>query len=244
MAQAFEQFRIRLARTVQWCKNANTESELTKRRERYKLKILVVDDHALFRAGLRLLLTSMESGAVIYEAATLSEATAIVAGHPDLAVCLLDLTLAYERGLDALTSFKAAAPGVAVVIVSATNDLATVRACIDAGAMSFVPKSMPPEVLTQALQQVLTGQIYLPEEVLGTVAVVHDRPSLSPRQIDVLRGLARALPTKSIARELLLSEYTVKEYISGLFEALNVHNRTEAVITASRLGLLNLPRPS
>ncbi len=208
------------------------------------MKILVVDDHALFRAGLRLLLAGMESRATIYEAATLCEATALAAGHPDLCVCLLDLTLARERGLDALTAFKAAAPDVAVVIVSATCDLATVRACIDAGAMSFVPKSMPPETLTQALRQVLAGQIHLPPEVLSTVAPRHALPSLSPRQVDVLRGLARALPTKAIARELRLSEYTVKEYIRGLFEALDVHNRTEAVITAGRLGLLELPRPS
>ncbi|MCT8176019.1 response regulator transcription factor [Variovorax sp. CY25R-8] len=207
------------------------------------MKILVVDDHALFRAGLRLLLASMESGAAVYEAATLREATAAVAAHPDLAVCLLDLTLARERGHEALTAFKAAAPDVAVVIVSATSDLATVRACIDAGAMSFVPKSMPPETLTRALRRVLAGQIYLPQEVLNTIALAHELPALSPRQVDVLRGLARALPTKAIARELRLSEYTVKEYICGLFEALDVHNRTEAVITASRLGLLDLPRP-
>ncbi|KAF1072399.1 MULTISPECIES: response regulator transcription factor [unclassified Variovorax] len=208
------------------------------------MKILVVDDHALFRAGLRLLLAGMESRAAVYEAATLGEATALAAEHPDLSVCLLDLTLARERGLDALTAFKAAAPDVAVVIVSATSDLATVHACIDAGAMSFVPKSMPPATLTQALQRVLAGQIHLPEEVLSTVAVAPRRPALSPRELDVLRGLARALPTKTIARELRLSEYTVKEYIRGLFEALDVHNRTEAVITAGRLGLLDLPRPS
>jgi two-component system nitrate/nitrite response regulator NarL len=207
------------------------------------LKILIIDDHALFRAGLRLLLTSMEHTALILEAATLSEANTNIRQHPDITVCLLDLMLVGERGLDAIATIKDAATDAAIVIVSATNDFGTVHACIDAGAMSFVSKSMQPATLTLALQKVLAGQIYLPEEFLTNVAVFSDRPSLSPRQIDVLRGLARGLPTKSIARNLLLSEYTVKEYIGRVFETLNVHNRTEAVITAGRLGLLELPRP-
>lgn len=203
------------------------------------MKILVVDDHALFRAGLRLLLAGMESRAAVYEAATLGEATALAAEHPDLSVCLLDLTLARERGLDALTAFKAAAPDVAVVIVSATSDLATVHACIDAGAMSFVPKSMPADFLKRAFETVLAGEVYLPQEILHLGSKSTARPTLSPRQADTLHGLARGLPTKSIARELGLSEHTVKEYIGTLFQALGVHNRTEAVITGIRLGLLS-----
>lgn len=239
LQRGFEDAPLRLTAAALADVRMRPQTILTKGRESYQMKILVVDDHALFRAGLRLLLVSMGGNASIYEAATAAEATAVAAAHPDLAVCLLDLSLGPEHGLDSLKRFKAIAPDVVVVIVSAANDMATVRMCIEAGAMSFVPKSMPPETLRMALEKVLTGQIYLPEEVMHTTATV-SRPSLSPRQIDVLRGLARALPTKSIARELFLSEYTVKEYISGLFEALQVHNRTEAVITASRLGLLSL----
>lgn len=213
------------------------------------MKILTLDDHALFRAGLRMLLAGMDPGVQVLEAATVAEAQALLERHPDVALCLLDLGLEGEQGLDVLVRLKAAAPDVAAVVVSAANDAATIYACLDAGAMSFVPKSMPPEFLALALKKVLAGEIHLPPEVLHLAprgahgangANGAQLPAaLSPRQFDALRGLARGLPTKSIARELGISEYTVKEYIGTLFRALGVHNRTEAVIVATRLGLLS-----
>ncbi|HEY2622408.1 MAG TPA: response regulator transcription factor [Dyella sp.] len=202
------------------------------------MKILVVDDHALFRAGLRLLLQSIQHNAEVLEASTLAEAIALATRHPDLSVCLLDLNLEGEYGLDGLSRLKQIAPDVAAVVVSAAHDPVTIHACLDVGAMSFVPKSMPPAALALAMKEVLAGNVYLPPDVLahsgpsGTAA-----PVLTRRQHDVLRALGRGLPTKSIARELALSEHTVKEYISALFCALKVNNRTEAVVTATALGL-------
>ena len=202
------------------------------------MKILVVDDHALFRAGLRLLLQSIQHDAEVLEASTLAEAIALTTTHPDLSMCLLDLNLQGECGLDGLARLKQIASEVAAVVVSAAHDAATIHACLDVGAMSFVPKSMPPATLALAMREVLAGHVYLPPDVLahagagGTAA-----PVLTRQQHDVLRALGRGLPTKSIARELKLSEYTVKEYISALFCALKVSNRTEAVVTASALGL-------
>lgn len=201
------------------------------------MKILIADDHALFRAGLRLLLAGMEPSATLLEAESLAQVAAAAEQHPDLSLCLLDLAFEGEDRLDALSTIKHALPEVAVVVVSATHDAATVRACLDHGAMSFVPKSMPAATLSVALTRVLAGEIYLPEEVTLGMSALRARPNLTPRQIDVLRGLSRGLPTKSIARELKISEHTVKEYISLVFDALGVHNRTEAVITAARLGL-------
>ena len=180
----------------------------------------------------------MDPTALILDAATVSEAKALARQHPDLKLCVLDLALRGEHGLDALTTLKAVAPDVAIVVVSAAHDLASIRACLDAGVMSFVPKSMPPEELTQALKSVLAGDIYLPQEVLLTAQTLQPNHKLSPRQFDALRGLARGLPTKSIARELGISEHTAKEYVGNLFQTLGVHNRTEAVIAAGRLGLL------
>ncbi len=202
------------------------------------MKILVVDDHALFRAGLRLLLQSIQHDAEVFEASTLAEAIALTTTHPDLSICLLDLNLEGECGLDGLSTLKQIAPDVAAVVVSAAHDPVTIHACLDVGAMSFVPKSMPPATLALAMREVLAGTVYLPPDVLshagssGAAA-----PTLTRRQHDVLRALGRGLPTKSIARELGLSEHTVKEYISALFSALKVSNRTEAVVTASVLGL-------
>jgi len=203
------------------------------------MKILLLDDHALFRAGLRLLLGTIGRNLVTLEAGTIDEAMAQTAKHPDLQLCLLDLNLRNENGLIALGRIKVAAPNVAVVIVSSSDDAALIRTCLDAGAMSFIPKSAAPEVLTDALGHILAGSVYLPPRILDSeddsskLAV-----TLSPRQRDVLRGLCRGLSTKSIARNLSLSDHTVKEYITAIFRLLDVHNRTEAVIKASQMKLL------
>jgi DNA-binding NarL/FixJ family response regulator len=201
------------------------------------VKILIVDDHALFRAGLRMLLSTIGQNVVCLEAADVREALSVLTQHADLQLCLLDLTLKNEHGLGAIQQIKDIAPQVAVVVVSGADDSATIRSCIDAGAMSFIPKSVTPEILTRALQHVLNGAIYLPEQILAAVDDAPKGPVLTPRQLQVLRCLSRGLPTKLISRELEISEHTVKEYIALVFQALGARNRTEAVIIASRLRL-------
>jgi len=199
------------------------------------VKILIVDDHALFRAGLRMLLATIGHNVSCVEAATVAEALAMIALQTDIELCLLDLSLKNEQGFGAIERIKSTAPHIAVVVVSGSEDSATIRSCIDAGAMSYIPKSVVPEVLTQALQRVLAGAVYLPDQVVNALAAPGQLDALTARQQQVLQGLSRGLPTKLIARELDLSEHTVKEYIAIIFQALGVHNRTEAVIKASRL---------
>lgn len=208
------------------------------------MDILLVDDHALFRAGLRLLLASLRPDMRFLEASSIDDALAQALEHGDLRLCLLDLDLKQDRGLKqdhglpAIGRIKIAAPKAAVVIVSATDDPLTVRSCIEAGAMSYITKSSPPDVLTLALTRVLQGDVFLPQSVLAAESTPPPTAlHLTRRQRDVLAGLNRGLPTKSIAREMAISEYTVKDYISDLFRLLEVRNRTEAVIKASRLNL-------
>jgi DNA-binding NarL/FixJ family response regulator len=208
------------------------------------VKILIVDDHALFRAGLRMLLATIGQDVTCMEAANLVEAQTLIAQHADLQICLLDLTLKDEHGLDAIHSIKETAPQVAVVVVSGVEESAMIRQCIDAGAMSFIPKSVSPEILTRALQQVLSGVVYLPEQIVNAMSATQPRPLLTPRQLQVLSCLSRGLPTKLIARELELSEHTVKEYIALVFQALGVRNRTEAVIKAGQLRLQEAAAPA
>ena len=209
------------------------------------MKILLVDDHTLFRAGLRMLLAVLGRDVTILEASTAAQALALIDAQPDIQLCLLDLSLKSDDGLSLLSTTKQLAPNMVVVMVSGADDALTIRNCIEAGAMSFIPKSATPEVLTQALQRVLNGEVYLPEEVAlneaGSDREELPRPLLTPRQREVLKYLSQGLPTKLIARRLEISEYTIKEHIALIFQALGVRNRTEAVIRASRLLLLSAP---
>ncbi|BEP54938.1 hypothetical protein GmRootV118_21820 [Variovorax sp. V118] len=153
------------------------------------MKVMTLDDHALFRAGLRMLLESMERSAEIFEAATVDEACALALRHPDLAICLLDLELRGEYGLDALVRLKSAAPDIAAVVVSASTDVDIIRGCLEAGAMSFVPKSMPADFLKRAFETVLAGEVYLPQEI----------PCTWGRRAPPGRRSARARPTRCTA---------------------------------------------
>jgi DNA-binding NarL/FixJ family response regulator len=140
------------------------------------MKILLVDDHALFRAGLRMLLTTICPDATTFDAASVSDAIAIAKANPELELCLLDLSFKNESGLSGLTNIKEAAPQAAVVVVSSADDSATIRACLDGGAMSFIPKSLGPDVLTRALQHVLKGTVYLPEQIMNATDGASARP--------------------------------------------------------------------
>ena len=205
------------------------------------MKVLLVDDHAMFRAGLRMLMTTICPGATALEAATIGEALALLTTNQDAQLCLLDLSFKSEGGLTGLARVKDASPETAIVVISGAEDTATIHACLDAGAMSFIPKSLGPDVLTHALQQVLQGKVYLPEQLVRAAADMPARPSLTGRQLQVLQCLSRGLPTKLIAREMSLSEHTVKEHIALVFQALSARNRTEAVIKGSQWRLLERP---
>jgi DNA-binding NarL/FixJ family response regulator len=205
------------------------------------VKILLVDDHTLFRAGLRMLLAALGRDVTILEASTAAQALALIGAEADIQLCLLDLSLKSDDGLSLLSATKQLAPNMVVVVVSGADDSLTIRNCIDAGAMSFIPKSATPEALTGALRRVLEGEVYLPEQVGLNTDDLLSRPLLTPRQHEVLKYLSQGLPTKLIARRLEISEYTIKEHIALIFQALGVHNRTEAVIRASRLMLLSSP---
>lgn len=185
-----------------------------------------------------MLLATLNRHVICVEAGSPAEARARIAEHPDIELCLLDLALRNETGLGVIGQVKEAAPRIAVVVVSGVDEVAIIRQCIDAGAMSFIPKSAAPETLTQALRHVLAGEVFLPEQVATALdARLPNTPHLTARQLQVLQALSRGLPTKLIARELSLSENTVKEHIGAVLEALGARNRTEAVIIASRLGI-------
>lgn len=212
------------------------------------MKILLIDDHPLLRGGMRFLLRSFDADMQMDEASNGGEALALVSAQAyDL--LLLDLKMPGLNGMDALAALRAAAPGTPLVVLSAEDDPGAVRAAIEGGAMGFIPKSSTPEVLIQALRLVLAQGVYLPPAVLeaaypasapaqrATPAGGNAVSALTPRQLDVLRCVIKGKPNKVIARELDVSEGTVKAHLSAVFHALDVHNRTEAVYAAAKLGL-------
>ena len=200
------------------------------------LKTLLVDDHALFREGLALLMAHSFEGVECLQASSIAEALAVGAQHPDLALILLDLGLPGNVGLDGLRQLQQQLPGPALVVLSADDAPQTVLDTINAGAQGFIPKSAQPALMRDALAHVLAGGIYLPQR-----SVAHHESAepidLSDRQLDVLRLLIKGRSNKLIGRELDLSESTVKTHLAAVFRRLDVSSRTQAVVKAAALGL-------
>jgi DNA-binding NarL/FixJ family response regulator len=224
------------------------------------LRILVVDDHALFREGFLLLLARLDQRVEVDDVGTCEEALKLVesAGAPDLA--LVDLKLPGMSGFEGLQVLRARHPDLPVVVLSSDDDPSTVMRALDLGAMGFIPKSTRVEEMLAALKLVLAKGIYLPASVLlrkeGRAALpTSGRPptatvvskegttikpgdlGLTNRQAEVLYLILQGKSGKSIARELALAPATVKSHTSAVLRALNVTKRTEAIVVASRLGL-------
>jgi DNA-binding NarL/FixJ family response regulator len=211
------------------------------------VNLLLIDDHALFREGLKFLLRGLDEQLVIDEAESCAAAMSRPGPFPyDLV--LLDLNLPELHGLEALATIRAAFPQTPVVVLSGEDDPRVIRATIEHGAMGFVPKSSTPEILIQALRLILAHGVYLPLSALDSDDARPVPPeananpdallrNLTSRQIEVLRCVIQGQPNKLIARHLALSESTIKAHLSAVFRALGAHNRTEAVYAAAKLGL-------
>ena len=206
------------------------------------MKILLADDHDLFRAGLGLVLHELGADTSLVQAANLTDAIHCAEAEPDLDLALLDLNMPAMNGAAGLQKFRAQFPDVPVVVVSGSDELSDVQQALGAGASGFIHKSTPPPVMLSALRLVLAGGVYVPlqamqREPAPLVATRTWASGLTSRQMEVLRLLAVGKPNKVIARELDLSEGTVKIHLSAIFRVLDVNNRTEAVLAAQHLSL-------
>lgn len=209
------------------------------------MRLLIVDDHTLFRDGMRLLLDTFDEDIEFCEAGSCEAAVELV-GRSPADLILLDMKLPGVSGLDALLALREVAGEAAIVVLSGEDSPQLVRDTIDAGAVGFIPKSSSRTVLLNALRLVLAGGIYLPRIALDGIdnagQHVQARPKqpidgLSDRQMQVLRAVIRGRPNKAIARDLGISEHTVKSHLASVFRALGVGNRTEAVFAAAKLGI-------
>jgi DNA-binding NarL/FixJ family response regulator len=232
------------------------------------MRILLVDDHALFRAGLALLLTGLIPDAELLQASTVAQGVDLaVTAHPD--IVFLDLELPDGHGCDALATLKVARPSLPVVVVSADESVESVSRCIELRAMGYVPKSSTPEALHAAIAAVLSGGVYLPAasvvQLRGSINADAAPPSdtgnanrtetwnapglgLTPREFETLVLLARGLPSKAIAAKMGLEDITVRKYISHLLAHFNMRRRTELIVMLAdkgiTLGALPVSAPS
>ena len=212
------------------------------------MNLLVVDDHALFREGLRALLANISPGVVINEAASV-EGAIDECRSTTFRMVLLDLGLSSSNGLDTLALFRSAVPEIPVIVLSGDQDPRHIRSALDLGAVGFIPKSHTSELMIAALRFVLAGGIYLPPNLLhddsetdgpnaaesGAVAAAFAR--MSSRQKEVATLLLQGKSNKVIARRLDLSEGTVKAHVSAVFQIIGAKSRVEAAIIASRCGI-------
>ena len=206
------------------------------------MRLLLIDDHVMFRQGLKLLLSDLDESLQFMESGSCEKAVDLLAGDT-FDLILLDLNMPGIKGLGALRMILGAAPEVPVAVLSGETGSDLIRAAIDEGASGFVPKSSSSELLVAALQLILAGGVYLPEDVLGESIAERSTASdkqldlLSHRQTDVLLRAIKGQPNKVIAIDMGIAEGTVKTHLSAAFKILGVHNRTEAVFAAARLGL-------
>lgn len=209
------------------------------------MRILVVDDHGLIREALRGVLKDLAADATIFEASDGRQALAIAAQDqpPDLA--LLDINLPDRDGLDVLAEMRDRWPQIAVVMLSAHQERATITKALGHGAVGFVPKSASRDVMLGAFKLILAGGIYVPPEILTASpmtpqpqrhSVVPAQLGLTGRQLEVLQLMMKGRSNKAICRALDLAEPTVKNHVTAILKALNATNRTEAVIAAGALG--------
>jgi DNA-binding NarL/FixJ family response regulator len=208
------------------------------------VKVLLIDDHVMFRQGMQFLLSDLDQSLQFLEAGTCEQAITVLTEHgADL--ILLDMNMPGVDGLFALRQIRASFPTIPLAVVSAVDDPVRIREVIEEGASGYVPKASSAEVLVVALKIVLAGGVYLPPAALDFMPEPQRNDLdqqfraklLSSRQTAVLLKAIQGIPNKLIARQLHIAEGTVKAHLSAAFKALGVHNRTEAVFAAARLGL-------
>ncbi|MGB7098487.1 MAG: response regulator transcription factor [Xanthobacteraceae bacterium] len=204
--------------------------------------LLIADDHPLFRGALREAVTGLFARAEIAEAGTFEEVSEVLDRGSDIDLILLDLSMPGVRGFSGLMYLRAQYPSLPIVVVSANDDPAVIRRCMEFGASGFIPKTLGIEALRAAIARVLQGEVWTPPDVdltrrsdAETEALIARLSTLTPQQVRVLMMLSGGLLNKQIAYELGVSEATVKAHVSAILQKLGVESRTQAVIAAGKI---------
>ncbi len=212
-------------------------------------RLVIADDHPLFRGALREAVTGLLERAEIAEAGAFDEVAKLLDRGGEIDLILLDLTMPGVRGFSGLMYLRAQYPSVPIVVVSANDDPAVIRRCMDFGASGFIPKTLGIEAMRAAILRVLKGGVWTPPDVdlaagadAETAALLARLARLTPQQVRVLMMLSEGLLNKQIAYELSVSEATVKAHVSAILQKLGVESRTQAVIAAAKIELGQWPQ--
>jgi DNA-binding NarL/FixJ family response regulator len=204
--------------------------------------LVIADDHPLFRDALRQAIAGVLPAAKIDETGSFEELTALLERDAEVDLILLDLSMPGISGFSGLIYLRAQYPAIPVVVVSASDDVATIRRSVDFGASGFIPKRFGVDTLRDAIPKVMDGDVWIPPDVdLSAVADpemtrLRDRlVTLTPQQVRVLMMLSQGLLNKQIAYELGVSEATIKAHVSAILQKLGVESRTQAVIAAAKI---------
>jgi DNA-binding NarL/FixJ family response regulator len=216
-----------------------------------KIKVLMVDDHALFRDGMRYVLQQLADEVEVIDSGDFLDGMAQAASNPDIDLALLDLHMPGSDGVKSVRAFHESNPCIPLVVVSGSDQREDIERVMEYGAMGFISKMSSSKIMLSALRMVLDGGVYLPPQLLQQAmmgldqGVITDRRSdrankngLTTRQMQTLQFLAEGLSNKEISQKMNLAEGTVKIHTAAVYQALRVNSRLEAVSTARRLGFL------
>lgn len=217
-----------------------------------KIKVLMVDDHALFRDGMRYVLQQLAEEVEVIDSGNFLDGMKHAANNPDIDLALLDLNMPGSDGVKSILAFHHANPGIPLVVVSGSDQREDIEKVMEYGAMGFISKLSSSKIMLGALRMVLDGGIYLPAQLLQQAMVGMDQGGgdkrsargnknwLTTRQLETLQLLSSGLTNKEISEKMNLAEGTVKIHTAAVYQALRVSSRLEAVSAARRLGFLPL----
>lgn len=203
------------------------------------MNFAIADDHGIFRSGLKLILRDLYPDCDIREAAQGDEVLKILEQSDDLELLLLDLRMPESSGVSLLQQCREQYPEVPCMVVSASEELAVMQSALQSGAIGYIPKSSSNAEIADAIQKVLSGDVYIPPQLQSIKRGDHTlNVNLTPRQLEVLGLLSEGMSNKQIGSELHIAPGTIKAHIAAIFRELESVNRTQAVRRARELHLL------
>lgn len=226
-----------------------------------KLQVLLADDHALFRDGMRYVLQQLSDQVDIICAGDFAETLRQAESHPGIDLALLDLNMPGSDGVTSIRIFNQSFPDIPVVVVSGSDQRSEIECVMEYGAMGFISKMSSGKMMVSALRIVLDGGIYFPPQLLAKSdhvnnqdnplqvendksALLASKYGLTKRQIETLQFLSEGLSNKEIALKMNLAEGTIKVHVAAAFQVLQVSSRLDAVRKARQLGLITFVRES